>query len=67
MPQITHSRPCNGLFGMETYVPPSLQPEWILMVLRLYHRTAVNMHLSIVAANMPCLKIFLEGTAYNEL
>ena len=52
---------------METYVPPSLQPEWILMVLRLYDRTAVNMHLSIVAANMPCLKIFLEGTAYNEL
>ena len=24
-------------------------------------RTAVNMHLSVVAANMPCLKIFLEG------
>jgi hypothetical protein len=25
------------------------------------------MHLSVVAANMPCLKIFLEGTVYNEL
>jgi hypothetical protein len=25
------------------------------------------MHLSVVAANMPCLKIFLEGMVYNEL
>jgi hypothetical protein len=52
---------------METHVPPSLRPERLLTVQCLHDRTAINMHLSIVAANMPCLKIFLEGTAYNEL